>query len=86
MQDQAAQIRRETGLEPLAQEVATNQARFWELRKEICETPATSIKGVLAKLRGFYEEDEVEEMIVRGGLEPDFAGSIYRDLERLAAN
>ncbi len=51
MQNQAAQIRRETGLEPLAQEVAANRKRYWELRKEICETPANSIKGVLAKFR-----------------------------------
>ena len=88
MRDRAAQIRREAGLESLAQEVETNRARYWELREEICETPANSIKGVLAKFRGFYHEGELEQMVGGGnpwdGLEPEYAGSVYRDLLRLA--
>ncbi len=88
MQDQAAQIRRETGLEPVAQEVAANRTRYWELRKEICKTPANSIKGVLAKFRGFYHEDEVEQMIAGDNpwddLDAEYAGSVPRGDSSLA--
>jgi hypothetical protein len=88
MQNRATQIRREAGLESLAQEVDTNRTRYWELREEICSTPANSIKGVLAKFRGFYEQDEVEQMVAGDhpwdDLEAEYAGSIYRDLLRMA--
>ena len=41
----------------------------------------------MAKLKSFYNDYEIEEML-RGGrafdsLEKDFAGSVFRDLERL---
>ncbi len=52
------------------------------------DTPATTPRGVVAKLRGFYHDDEITQ--IRAGDEPEddlpkeFAASIYRDLERLA--
>ena len=64
------------------------EARYWELREEICETPARTIRGVLAKFTTYYCDGEIEEMR-RGGEAPDelaldLLGSIFRDLERLA--
>ena len=62
--------------------------RYWNLVDLACETPAVAVRGVLAKLRGFYNEDEITVMR-RGGAPGDdldkyWAASIYRDLERLA--
>ncbi len=80
-------VRRELGLEPLWQEVEHWKARFWDLHARVLEMPATTPRGILAKLRGFYHADEIAEM--RAGGEPDdlpaeWAASVYRDLERLA--
>ncbi len=52
------------------------------------DTPAVTVAGVLAKVRSWYCDYEIETM--RGGGEPDMemrtdlVASIYRDLERLA--
>ncbi len=81
------ELRRELGLEPLWQELERWKARFWDLQARVLATPATTPRGILAKLRGFYHHDEIAEM--RAGGEPadlpaEWAASIYRDLERLA--
>ncbi len=80
-------VRRELGLESLWQELEHWKARFWDLHARVLEMPATTPRGILAKLRGFYHHDEIAEM--RAGGEPDdlpaeWAASVYRDLERLA--
>ncbi len=81
------ELRRELGLESLWQELEHWRARFSDLHARVLDTPATTPRGILAKLRGFYHHDEIAEM--RAGGEPDdlpaeWAASIYRDLERLA--
>ncbi len=79
---------REFGIEPLWQEKECLKARYWDLRARLLDTPATTPRGVVAKLRGFYHDDEITQ--IRAGDEPEddlpkeFAASIYRDLERLA--
>ncbi|MCH6588342.1 MAG: hypothetical protein IH805_08525 [Proteobacteria bacterium] len=80
-------MRRELGLESLWQELEHWKARYWDLHARVLEMPATTPRGILAKLRGFYHHDEIAEM--RAGGEPDdlpadWAASVYRDLERLA--
>lgn len=87
MQAKAAEIRRETGLDALAETVKANRDRYWELKNEICETPAISVNGILAKMRGFYEPDE-EAVMIKGEDDLDdfpseYAASIFRDLLRL---
>ena len=86
-QREGQEVRRELGLEPLWQEVEQWKARFWDLHARVLEMPATTPRGILAKLRGFYHDGEIADM--RAGGEPDdlpaeWAASIYRDLERLA--
>ncbi len=58
------------------------------LRARLLDTPATTTRGVIAKMRGFYHDGEVAQMMAGDdpddALEPEFAASIYRDLERLA--
>ena len=67
---------------------ARYKAQFWGLQAHLLDTPATSRGGVLAKLRGFYNDAEIAD--IRTGGDPDdplpekYAASIYRDLERLA--
>jgi hypothetical protein len=83
----AARTRRELGIEPLYREREHWNARFWELQERLLDTTATTPHGVLAKLRGFYHDDEIAGIMA--GEEPDdlpgdYAASIYRDLERLA--
>ena len=79
---------RELGLKPLQQEVEHWKARFWDLHARLLDTPATTPRGIVAKLRGFYHDEEIVQM--RAGDDPDdglpaeWAASIYRDLERLA--
>ena len=82
----AERLRRELGIESLYQEREHWKARFWELQPRLLDTPATTTRGVLAKLRGFYHDDEIAGIMA--GEEPDdlpgdYAASIYRDLERL---
>ena len=79
---------RTLGIESLWQEREHWKAQFWDLNARLLDTPATTARGVLAKMRGFYHEDEITAMR-RGGdfcdpLPEDWAASIYRDLERLA--
>ena len=86
-QCEGQEVRRELGLEPLWQEVEHWKARFWDLHARVLDTPATTPRGILAKLRGFYHDHEIAE--IRAGGEPDdlpaeWAASVYRDLERLA--
>ena len=81
-------LRRELGLEPLWQKVELWKARFGNLHARALATPATTLRGILAKLRGFYHDDEIAQM--RTGDNPDddlpaeWAASVYRDLEHLA--
>ncbi len=68
--------------------VAHWSGRYWNLANQVCETPAVTVRGVLAKLHGFYNESEITFMR-RGGVPGNDLGkiwtaSIYRDLERLA--
>ena len=61
--------------------------RYWELRAEICETPARTLRGTLAKFRGIYFDWEIKDMRAGrkvGMMEADFAASVFRDLDRLA--
>lgn len=84
----AQKARQERGTESLWQEVEHWKARFWDLRARLLDTPATTTRGVIAKMRGFYHDEEVAQMMAGDdpddALEPEFAASIYRDLERLA--
>ncbi len=79
---------RALGIEPLWQEVGHWKARFWDLQARLLDTPATTTRGVLAKLRGFYGDGEIA--IIMAGDDPtddlpaEYAASVYRDLERLA--
>ncbi len=81
------ELRRALGLESLWREAAHWKARFWNLHARVLVMPVTTPRGILAKLRGFYHEDEIAQM--RAGGEPDddlpaaWAASVYRDLERL---
>ncbi len=82
------EVRQELGIESLWQEREHWEARFWDLRARLLETPSATVGGVLAKLRGFYHDGEIADM--RAGGDPDealpeeYAASVYRDLERLA--
>ena len=82
------EVCREIGIEPLWQEREHCKARFWDLRTRLLDTPAATVDGVVAKLRGFYHDGEIADM--RAGGDPDdalpeaYAASVYRDLERLA--
>ena len=79
------EVRRKLGIEPLWQEEQHWKARFWELQARLLDTPATTTRGVLAKLRGFYGDREIAT--IRTGFDDlpgEYATSIYRDLERLA--
>ena len=73
------------GRKSLRQEEQHWKARFWELQARLLDTPATTTRGVLAKLRGFYGDREIAT--IRTGFDDlpgEYAASIYRDLERLA--
>ncbi len=75
----------ELGIEPQYQERERRKARFWDLQERLLDTPATTTRGVLAKLRGYYHDGEIAG--IDDGLEDlpgEYATSIYRDLERLA--
>ncbi len=81
----AQKARRERGTESLWQEVQHWDARFWDLHARLLDMPAATPGGVLAKLRGFYHDEEIAG--INDGLEDlpgEYATSIYRDLERLA--
>ena len=87
-QCEGQELRQELGIEPLYQERERAKVRFWGLRARLLDTPAATVDGVVAKMRGFYNDGEVADM--RAGSDPDdalaeeFAASVYRDLERLA--
>ena len=85
---ESREVHREHGIEPLWQEVEHRKARFWDLQARLLDTPATTTRGVLAKIRGFYGDDETANIMAGGlpcdPLDSEFAASIYRDLERLA--
>ncbi len=85
---EAHTVRQELGIESLYQEREHWKARFWELQARLLDTPATTVDGVLGKLRGFYNDGEIAEIRAGGDptdpLEADYAASVYRDLERLA--
>ena len=87
-QRERPEVCRALGLEPLWQEVEHWKARFWDLHARLLDMPATTPRGVLAKLRGFYHDEEIVQIMA--GDDPDddlpaeWAASIYRDLERLA--
>ena len=79
---------RDSGIKELRQERERWKARFWDLEPRVLDTPATTLHGVIAKLRDFYHDDEIA--LMRAGdlpaddLEKKWAASIYRDLEHLA--
>ncbi len=80
-------MRRELGIESSWQEREHWETQFWDLRARLLEMPATTPGGVLAKLRGFYHDEEIAQ--IRAGHDVDelpgeYATSIYRDLERLS--
>ena len=87
-QRERPEVCRELGIEPLWQELEHWKARFWDLQPRLLDMRATTPRGVLAKLRGFYHDGEIAQ--IRAGDDPDdglpaeWAASIYRDLERLA--
>ncbi len=80
-------VRRELGIESSWQEREHWESQFWELQERLLDMPATTPRGVLAKLRGFYHDEEIAQ--IRAGDDPcddlpgEYASSIYRDLERL---
>ncbi len=79
---------REIGIESLWQERERAKARYRDLCGRLLDTPATTTRGVLAKLRGFYLDGEIADMRAGGypdnALPMEYAASVYRDLERLA--
>ncbi len=80
-------MRRELGIESSWQEREHWETQFWDLQARLLDTPAATPGGVLAKLRGFYHDDEIAEIEAGddvGELPGEFVASIYRDLERLA--
>ncbi len=80
-------VRRELGIDPLWQEEQRLKARFWDLHARVLDMPATTMRGVLAKLQGFYDGEIAEIMAgddPYNDLPAEWAASIYRDLERLA--
>ncbi len=87
-QRERPEVCRALGIEPLWQELEYWKARFWDLHARLLAMPATTPRGVLAKLRGFYHDEEIVQIMA--GDDPDddlpaeWAASIYRDLERLA--
>ncbi len=87
-QHEADRLRRERGLDPFKENVESWKGRYWQLQVEVLETPALTVAGVLAKMRGFYHDGEIAE--IRAGGDPtdslgqEWAASIYRDLEHLA--
>lgn len=82
------EVRRELGIESLHQEREHWEARYWDLQARLLDMPATTLRGVLAKMRGFYHDGEIVGIMAGNdpdnGLEPEWAASVYRDLERLA--
>ena len=78
----------ELGIEPLRKEREHCEARFWDLQARVLDMPATTLGGVLTKMRGFYHDGEIAK--IRAGDDPvdglpsEWAASVYRDLERLA--
>ncbi len=85
---EAHTVRQELGIESPYQEREHWKARFWGLHARLLDTPAATVDGVVAKLRGFYNDGEIAEIRAGGDptdpLEADYAASVYRDLERLA--
>ncbi len=80
-------IRGDLGLDPFKAQVDRYKAEFWDLRARLLEMPATTPGGVLAKLHGFYHDDEIAKIRAGddvGELPGEYATSIYRDLERLS--
>ncbi len=80
-------VRRELGIDPLWQEEQRFKARFWDLHARVLDMPATTTRGVLAKLQGFYDGEIAEIMAgddPYNDLPAEWAASIYRDLERMA--
>ncbi len=72
---------------PLIQNTERCEARFYELDKRLLTTPATTPAGVLAKLRGWYNDCEIAD--IRAGSDIDdlpgeYAASIFCDLERIS--
>ena len=84
----AARVRHDLGLDPFKARAKQCRAYWCDLEGQMLDMPALTIAGVLAKLRSWYCDGEIEDM--RAGGEPDqeiqtdLAASIYRDLERLA--
>ncbi len=84
-QCEGQELRQELGIEPQYQERERREARFWELQARLLDMPATTPRGVFAKLRGFYHDDEIARIDDElEDLPGEYATSIYRDLERLA--
>lgn len=87
-QREGQEVRRALGIEPLWQELERWNARFWDLQARLLDMPATTPRGVCAKLRGFYHDEEITQ--IRAGHDPEndlpaeWAASVYRDLERLS--
>ena len=87
-QRKGQEVRRALGIEPLWQELERWNARFWDLQARLLDMPATTPRGVCAKLRGFYHDEEITQ--IRAGHDPEsdlpaeWAASVYRDLERLS--
>ncbi len=87
-QCKVARIRHDLGLDPIKEHKDQARARWRDLEARMLDTPALTVAGVLAKLRGWYGDDEIANMREGGeacdDLDSAFAASVYRDLECLA--
>ena len=69
LKNDAYKRRRELGIEPLYREREHWKARFWQLQPRLLDTTATTPRGVLAKLRRFYHDGEIDGIMA--GAKPD---------------
>ncbi len=87
-QREGQELRRALGIAQLWRDLKHWTARFWDLEARLLDMPAATPRGICAKLRGFYHDDEIAQ--IRAGQVPDnnlpaeWAASVYRDLERLS--
>ncbi len=69
---------RELGLEPYLKESERLNERYWELLRQICETPAMSVEGFAAKVALYCDYEDAAPG-------PEIRLSVAADAEHLAA-
>ncbi len=69
---------RELGLEPYLKESERLDERYWTLLRQICETPAKSVEGFVAKVALYCDYEEAAPG-------PELRLSVAADAEHLAA-